>query len=99
MERFEEALLAAGAVAISYSAADEEEIYEPPLGTMPLWARTGVTGLFNQGSDRPAILAALGELLGTRVRFATDVVGPSATARPLPAYPLRRWPAPAHRRR
>ena len=70
VERFEEALLAAGAVAISYSAADEEEIYEPPLGTMPLWARTGVTGLFNQGSDRPAILAALGELLGTTLPIA-----------------------------
>lgn len=63
-ERFEQALEAAGAIAITYQAADEEEIYEPPIGSMPLWQKTGVTGLFAQNSERSAIIATLQELLG-----------------------------------
>lgn len=63
-ERFEAALEAAGAIAITYQAADEEEIYEPPIGAMPLWQKTGVTGLFAQDSDRTAIIAVLHEQLG-----------------------------------
>ena len=103
VERFEEALLAAGAVAISYSAADEEEIYEPPLGTMPLWARTGVTGLFigirmcRDIKPRPR-RTTRHHAAHRRPQFCRQPVDPGL-ARPLPAYPLRRWPAPAHRRR
>ena len=31
-DRIEAALEAAGAIAITYTAADDEEIYEPPVG-------------------------------------------------------------------
>lgn len=65
IERLEQALEAAGAVAVTYQAGDEEEIYEPPVGEMPLWQNTGVTGLFAQDSDPEVITfllhAALGE--------------------------------------
>ncbi|MDO4776774.1 MAG: 50S ribosomal protein L11 methyltransferase [Cardiobacteriaceae bacterium] len=63
-ERFEQALEAAGAIAITYQAADDEEIYEPPIGSMPLWRQTGVTGLFAQSSDPEAVIAALQQALG-----------------------------------
>ena len=63
-ERFEQALEAAGAIAITYQAADDEEIYEPPIGSMPLWQQTGITGLFAQASDPDAIKAALSLALG-----------------------------------
>lgn len=61
---FEQALEAAGAIAITYQAADDEEIYEPPIGSMPLWRQTGVTGLFAQSSDPEAVIAALQQALG-----------------------------------
>lgn len=71
-ERFEQALNAAGAIAITYQAVDDEEIYEPPIGSMPLWQQTAVTGLFAQDSDRAAIIAALQAHLGEEAR-ALDV--------------------------
>lgn len=60
----ETALEMAGAVAITYQAADDSEIFEPPIGTTPFWAETGVTGLFPQESDPQAILAQLEQSLG-----------------------------------
>lgn len=63
-ERYEDALLAAGALAITFQAADQEEIFEPPPGTTPLWQHTAVTGLFAQDSDLGALLAALRQELG-----------------------------------
>ncbi|MDO5091024.1 MAG: 50S ribosomal protein L11 methyltransferase [Cardiobacteriaceae bacterium] len=63
-ERFEQALEAAGAIAITYQAADDEEIYEPPIGAMPLWQQTGITGLFPQSSAPEAVIAALQQALG-----------------------------------
>lgn len=64
-QRFEEALEAAGALSITYQALDDnEEIFEPPIGSMPLWEKTGVTGLFAQDADLDSILLTLYSLLG-----------------------------------
>lgn len=63
-ERLEVALMEAGAIAITFAAADDSEIFEPPLGEMPLWAQTGVTGLFPQGSNPEHIVANLNAELG-----------------------------------
>ncbi|MDO4643191.1 MAG: 50S ribosomal protein L11 methyltransferase [Cardiobacteriaceae bacterium] len=63
-ECIEAALLAAGAIAITYTASDDEEIFEPPLGSMPLWAHTGVTGLFAQDSDPESVQFLLQTALG-----------------------------------
>lgn len=60
----ETALELAGALAITYKAADESEIFEPPIGSMPLWKKTGITGLFAQDSDPEAVLSALRSALG-----------------------------------
>lgn len=64
IDRLEQALNAAGAVAITYQASDEEEIYEPPVGEMPLWQNTGVTGLFPQDSDPEVVVFLLQAALG-----------------------------------
>ena len=66
-DRIEAALEAAGAIAITYTAADDEEIYEPPVGSMPLWTHTGVTGLFPQNSDPETIHFLLRAALGNDI--------------------------------
>ena len=75
-ERIEAALEAAGAIAITYTAADDEEIFEPPIGSMPLWAHTGITGLFPQNSDPETIhfllRAALGNDIALNDRLFAD---------------------------
>ena len=75
-DRIEAALEAAGAIAITYTAADDEEIYEPPVGSMPLWTHTGVTGLFPQNSDPETIhfllRAALGNDIALNDRLFAD---------------------------
>ena len=53
----EDALLAAGAHAVTLDDARDDPIYEPPLGELPLWPSTRLTGLFAGEAD-PAILAA-----------------------------------------
>lgn len=55
-EAFEEALLAAGASAVTMTDAQDQPIFEPELGTTPLWQSTSVTGLFSAESDMEAAL-------------------------------------------
>ena len=63
-EQLEAALEASGAIAVTYTASDDEEIFEPPVGTTPLWQTTRVTGLYPLDSDRDAILTVLRAALG-----------------------------------
>lgn len=53
----EDALHAAGAFAVTLDDARDDPIYEPPLGELPLWPSTRLTGLFSGDAD-PAILGA-----------------------------------------
>lgn len=65
----ETALELSGALSITHQAADErEEIFEPPIGTTPLWSHTKVTGLYFQDADKNAIFATLHEILGAQCR-------------------------------
>lgn len=50
-EALDEALLAAGASAVTMMDAADQPILEPVLGTTPLWAETTVIGLFNADED------------------------------------------------
>lgn len=50
-EAFEEALMAAGASAVTMTDAQDQPIFEPELGTTPLWQSTSVTGLFSAEAD------------------------------------------------
>lgn len=57
-EAAEDALLAAGALAVSLTNASDRQLFEPMPGTTPLWERCTVTGLFPSNHD-PALIAAV----------------------------------------
>lgn len=70
LDLIEEALFLAGALSVSYEAYDDEELFEPPLGTTPLWQKTSIIALFAQDSDLNEILSALHQMLGETLRFS-----------------------------
>ena len=53
-EQFEDLLLSAGALSVTYQDSDDQPIYEPELGTTPLWSNTAITGLFDAEVDMQA---------------------------------------------
>ncbi|WP_027852886.1 50S ribosomal protein L11 methyltransferase [Marinobacterium litorale] len=60
-EQYEDLLLAAGCAAVTYQDAEDNPIFEPELGTTPLWRKTVVTGLFAAEHDLQETLALLTE--------------------------------------
>ncbi len=63
----EEALTQAGALSVTLSDTHDEPLYEPALGTTPLWNSTRVTGLFEASMDCRTILAQITQHLGPSV--------------------------------
>jgi ribosomal protein L11 methyltransferase len=66
--RTEEALDDLGALSITLRDADaetpdEQAIFEPGVGELPLWPTITLSALFDAGVDRRGLLGALGELL------------------------------------
>ena len=62
----EDALHAAGAVAVSFGELGDREVIEPGVGEMPLWDEVAIAALFEIEASREDILAILtGELGGT----------------------------------
>ena len=55
----EDALLAAGAVAVTLEDNADEPVLEPGVGETPLWRRTRLTGLFPADADMDAVVAGL----------------------------------------
>ena len=56
-----------GALAVSYTDAEDSPILEPKPGERRLWPNTEVTGLLEQGTDPKPILAVLKQLLGDHI--------------------------------
>lgn len=81
IERIEAALEAAGAIAVTYQAGDESEIYEPPIGSMPLWADTAVTGLFARDCDPEHVMSTLRQELGDEVALNEHILADSEWTR------------------
>jgi ribosomal protein L11 methyltransferase len=50
-EQLEDALLQAGALAVTLADAGDQPVLEPAPGETPLWSRTRVTGLFDAQTD------------------------------------------------
>jgi ribosomal protein L11 methyltransferase len=61
--RLADALEELNAEAVSFFDAEDQPLYEPPLGTTPLWNRTRVSGLYEAGCDMDTILAELARRL------------------------------------
>lgn len=58
-DALEDALLAAGALAVTLTDAADVPILEPELGTHPTWPTTTVTGLFAADADESAVMATV----------------------------------------
>ena len=63
-ETYEDALLSVGAVSVTFMDAEDQPIYEPDLGTTPLWSRTHLLALFEADVDETNLLAHLTLLTG-----------------------------------
>lgn len=50
-DAYEDILLAAGCAAVTFEDAKDQPIFEPDLGTTPLWSSTTLTGLFDATYD------------------------------------------------
>ena len=55
----EDQLLELGAVSVTFMDAEDQPIFEPDLGTTPLWTHTHLLALFEDGTDGQAVLAHL----------------------------------------
>ncbi|TLX57469.1 50S ribosomal protein L11 methyltransferase [Stutzerimonas nosocomialis] len=63
-EPLEDALLGVGAVSVTFMDAEDQPIFEPDLGTTPLWTHTHLLALFEADVDADALLAHLQLLTG-----------------------------------
>lgn len=73
----EDQLLELGAVSVTFMDAEDQPIFEPDLGTTPLWSNTHLLALFEADTDADALLAHLrllrgGELPGHQVERIED---------------------------
>ena len=58
-EQLEDALLAAGAVAVTFEDQKDEPLLEPGVGETPLWQHLTVAGLFEASLDTDAVIGIL----------------------------------------
>jgi ribosomal protein L11 methyltransferase len=61
---YEDALLELGAVSVTFMDAEDQPIFEPDLGTTPLWTHTHLLALFEADVDPDAVSAHLQLLTG-----------------------------------
>ena len=77
-ELFEDLLLESGCAAVTFQDAEDNPIFEPDLGTTPLWQSTVVTGLFSAEYDLQSTLAFIRTELNARLN--DDQVIPEVSA-------------------
>ena len=63
-ETLEDQLLELGAVSVTFMDGEDQPIFEPDLGTTPLWSNTHLLALFEADTDAEALLAHLQLLRG-----------------------------------
>ena len=63
-ESLEDALLAAGALSVTFEDREDEPMLEPGVGETPLWKALRITGLFAADTDGDALMAFVDELPG-----------------------------------
>ena len=66
-ETYEDALLEVGAVSVTFMDAEDQPIFEPDLGTTPLWSHTHLLALFEADIDANAVFAHLQLLTGAEL--------------------------------
>jgi ribosomal protein L11 methyltransferase len=78
-EFYEDLLLEAGCAAVTFEDAKDQPIFEPELGTTPLWGSTVITGLFAAEHDFVSTLAFLNEQKlsvegGDKIEFKAEIL-------------------------
>lgn len=68
-----EALGEHGALSVTFSDTHDDPVFEPDLGTTPLWRDTRVIGLFDADTDVRAILAQLQQRFGAAAMTGASV--------------------------
>lgn len=63
-EQLEAMLVELGAAAVTMTDAEDQPLFEPPVGTTPLWDNTIVTGLFPANTDAESLIEQLKPRLG-----------------------------------
>ncbi len=63
-QTYEDALLEVGAVSVTFMDAEDQPIFEPDLGTTPLWSHTHLLALFEADTDPDSLLTHLQLLTG-----------------------------------
>jgi ribosomal protein L11 methyltransferase len=66
-ETYEDALLNVGAVSVTFMDAEDQPIFEPDLGTTPLWTHTHLLALFEADTDPQSLLSHLQLLTGSEL--------------------------------
>ncbi len=56
-DQYEDLLLEAGACAVTLEDAADQPLFEPEIGTTPLWDRTRIIGLFDAETDMNMVLS------------------------------------------
>jgi ribosomal protein L11 methyltransferase len=64
-ETYEDALLGMGAVSVTFMDAEDQPIFEPDLGTTPLWSHTHLLALFEADTDLDMLPAQLELMTGS----------------------------------
>ncbi|RDH42528.1 50S ribosomal protein L11 methyltransferase [Zooshikella ganghwensis] len=59
VDELEDQLLALGACSVTYEDAQDKPVYEPKLGTTPLWEKTILIGLFTANTPMELVTASL----------------------------------------
>ncbi len=62
-EPLSDALMDIGAVSVTFAETGEQEIFEPEIGTTPIWDHTKVMGLFDAEVDSAALLLLLSQVM------------------------------------
>lgn len=78
-EFYEDLLLEAGCAAVTFEDAKDQPIFEPELGTTPLWGTTVITGLFAAEHDLESTLTFLNEQKlsvkgGDTIQFKAEIL-------------------------
>ncbi|SEQ41883.1 MULTISPECIES: 50S ribosomal protein L11 methyltransferase [Pseudomonas] len=68
-EPYEDALLGLGAVSVTFMDAEDQPIFEPDLGTTPLWSKTHLLALFESDINEQDLAKHLTLIAGTGADF------------------------------
>ena len=68
-----EVLMGIGSISITFSDAQENDIYEPPVGTTPLWEKVTVTALFPSEVSKDSVACTILDICDINISDALDL--------------------------